>query len=123
MTLSGGLNIYGYVNANLLKLIDPRGLDSCSPFLNLGFPEIQKCTRTPPANPLPISPPALVPFPQSKSIEQCESDEWSRCKQVCTNCAAQCSDRHTPDFHDLQSMNFQKCYSQCLTKNNCLGVK
>ena len=79
MALSGGLNTYGYVNANLLKLIDPRGLDSCSPFLNLGFFEIQKCTRTPPANPLPIRPQLLFHF---LKVSLLNSEKVMSCQDV-----------------------------------------
>lgn len=49
------------------------------------------------------------------------NEDPDKCKKARTNCAAECSGI-LPDS-DLQSMNFQKCYSDCLSRAGCLGVK
>ncbi|WLF84361.1 hypothetical protein [Moraxella sp. ZY210820] len=46
-------------------------------------------------------------------------DERARCKQVKSMCIEKCMEI-LPD-KDIQSMNFQKCYSQCLADYECMS--
>lgn len=139
--LRGGWNTYGYVNQRPLLGTDPKGLFDPS---NYKPPVV-----TPPPTPEPFPTPSTllkraivtVCTPElivgaillgtPNSLSKCSSypppdgcpslDNSSRCKQVRTECAADCSSM-LPDG-DNQSMYFQKCYSKCLADNGCLGVR
>lgn len=71
------MEIQEWLNVLVVNLNSKLGLDSCSPFSNLGFFEVQKCIRTPP-NARPMAPPVPIPNNPPKD-EQCDKESCPPC--------------------------------------------